>query len=658
MKRSKVLALAGVSLLSAAVLAACGGGSGSSSKSTEAPSVHSYVYTTDPETLDYVIANKQSTSDVVANLVDGLLEYDEFNNLVPSLAEDWSVSADGLTYTYTLREDAKWFTADGEEYATITAEDFVTGLKHAADKQSEALYLVQDSIAGLKDYVDGKEKDFSKVGIKAVDERTVEYTLLQPEAFWNSKVTMGILFPVNAEFLASQGDDYGSPKADSILYSGPYLLTALTAKSSVEFAKNPEYWDADKVKIDEVKYTYYDGSDPESLARNFLEGNYTVARLFPNTPSYPKIKEEHGDNITFSPQGDSTQFLLPNLNRITYNHTTKKDDSEKQSTQKALRNKDFRQALSFAINRESMMAQNVGQDAAINTVRSYHVPTEFVTADGKSFGQLANDKLSAFGDEWNKLDLTDQSTDAFNADIAKAEFAKAKKALEADGVKFPIQLDMMTDSAAEVTGQMFASMKESIESTLGADNVVINIHKVSSDEVDNATYFATNPDQADYDISIGGWSPDYVDPSTYLDIFKSVGSPYAVRYGFSAEESDAEAVKAVEWDKYDALVEAAGKETEPAKRYEKYAEAQAWLVDSGLSIPLYSSGGVPRLSQLVPFKISTIHLGLKGDVSFKRNELQAEPVTKKQYDEAKAKYDEAKAKSNADYQESLKDHVK
>ena len=123
--------------------------------------------------MNYLLENRATTGDVATNLVDGLMENDQYGNYIPSLAEDWTVSQDGLTYTYKLRKDAKWYTSEGEEYAPVTAQDFVTGLKYAADKKSEALYLVQDSVAGLDDYINGKTTDFSTVGVKAIDDQTV-----------------------------------------------------------------------------------------------------------------------------------------------------------------------------------------------------------------------------------------------------------------------------------------------------------------------------------------------------------------------------------------------------------------------------------------------------------------------------------------------------
>ena len=161
MQKRKMAAIAGVTLLSTSFLAACGNASSNSGSGKE--TTYSYVYTEDPTSLDYIAFNRTQVSNIVTNMVDGLLENDKYGNLIPSLAEDWKVSKDGLTYTYTLREGVKWYTAEGEEYADVTAEDFVTSIKHAVDTKSEGLYIIQGSIAGLDDYVNGKSKDLINV---------------------------------------------------------------------------------------------------------------------------------------------------------------------------------------------------------------------------------------------------------------------------------------------------------------------------------------------------------------------------------------------------------------------------------------------------------------------------------------------------------------
>lgn len=179
---------------------------------------------------------------------------------------------------------------NGEEYADVTSKEFVTGLKLAADTKSEAIYLLQNSVKGLNEYLSGANKNFSAVGIKAVDDHTLQYTLSQPIPYWNSKLTYSVTWPVNAEFLKSKGKDFGkSTDPTSILYNGPCLLKALTTKSSIEFTKNENYWDKDNVYFDNIKLSYDDGSDQESLERKFTDGVYTLARLFPTSSNYSKV---------------------------------------------------------------------------------------------------------------------------------------------------------------------------------------------------------------------------------------------------------------------------------------------------------------------------------------------------------------------------------
>ena len=321
-----------MTLLAAGVLAACSGGSGAKGEQTFA-----FTYEKDPDNLNYLTTGKASTSDITSNVIDGLLENDKYGNLIPSLAEDWSVSKDGLTYTYTIRKDAKWYTSEGEEYAPVKAQDFVTGLKYATDKKSEALYLVQDSIKGLDAYAKGENKDFSQVGIKALDDQTIQYTLNKPESFWNSKITMGVLAPVNEEFLNSKGDDFAkATDPSSLLYNGPYLLKSLVTKSSVEFVKNPNYWDKDNVHIDKVKLSFWDGQDTSKPAENFKDGSFTAARLFPTNASFTELEKEMKDNIVYTQQDSTTYIVGTNIDRQSYKYTSKTSEEQKTSTKKAL----------------------------------------------------------------------------------------------------------------------------------------------------------------------------------------------------------------------------------------------------------------------------------------------------------------------------------
>ena len=656
MKKSKWLALAGVSLLSVGVLVAC------SSKSNTSSNTYNYVYTADPETLDYLISNKGSTTDAVTNGVDGLLENDKYGNLVPSIAKDWTVSADGLTYTYKLRKGVKWYTSDGEEYAEVTAKDFVTGLKHAADKKTESIYLAKDSVVGLADYFNGTDKDFSKVGVKALDDYTLQYTLKQPEPYWNSKMTYSLFWPVNEEFLKSKGDSFGkSTDPSSILYNGPYILKSLTAKSSIELAKNENYWDKDNVYFDTVKLTYDDGTDQESLERNFTDGVYNLARLYPTSSNYSKVEKQYKDNIFYTQPGAAVEGVGINIDRQTYDHTSKENDQQKTSTKTALLNKDFRQALGFAIDRTNYAAQLNGKEGGSTAVRNIYVKPDFVQADGKDFGTMVMDQLPAYGDEWSGVNLADSQDGLYNPEKAKAEFAKAKEALQAEGVQFPIHLDVPVNQSNKIFVNQVQSLKQSIESALGKDNVVLDLHQLSTDDFYNITYSASNAAAEDWDLSVGvAWEPDYLDPSTYLDVLKTTNSENTKSF-MGYDDPNSQAVQKVGLKEYDQLVDDASKETtDLTARYEKYAKAQAWLTDSALYIPTTTyNGAAAVISRIKPFSGAYAQAGDKGSTYyFKYLKSQDDIVTKKQYDSAYKDWLKEKAKSNDKAQKDLAKHVK
>ncbi|CAM1659736.1 Oligopeptide-binding protein SarA [Streptococcus oralis] len=660
MKSSKLLALAGVTLLAAATLAACSG----SSSNAKGEKTFSYIYETDPDNLNYLTTGKAATANITSNVIDGLLENDRYGNFVPSMAEDWSVSKDGLTYTYTLRKDAKWYTSEGEEYAEVKAQDFLTGLKYAADKKSDGLYLVQESIKGLDAYVKGETKDFSQVGIKALDDYTVQYTLNKPESFWNSKTTMGVLAPVNEEFLNSKGDDFAKgTDPSSILYNGPFLLKSIVAKSSVEFEKNPNYWDKDNVHLDKVKLSFWDGQDTNKPTEAFKDGSFTMARLFPTSASYTETEKTFKDNIVYTQQDSTTYLVGTNIDRQSYKYTSKTTDEEKTSTKKALLNKDFRQAIAFGFDRTAYASQVNGASGATKLLRNLFVPPTFVQADGKNFGELVKEKLVTYGDEWSKVNLDDAQDGLYSPDKAKAEFAKAKTALQAEGVKFPIHLDMPVDQTNTTKVQRVQSFKQSVEENLGSDNVVIDIQQLQKDDVQNITYFAETAAGEDWDISDNvGWSPDYIDPSTYLDIIKpSVGENTKTYLGFDSGTNNA-AAKHVGLEDYEKMVVEAGEETtDVSKRYEKYAAAQAWLTDSALLIPTTSQTGRPMLSKMVPFTLPFAYSGNKGmseALLYKYLEVQDKAVTTEEYQKAQEKWLKEKEESNKKAQENLANHVK
>ena len=651
-KLKKRLIGTGLVLATGILLSACG-------QSNTDTSTYSSTFSANPTTFNYLLDYYADNTAVITNLVDGLLENDSYGNLVPALAEDWSVSSDGLTYTYKLRKDAKWYTADGEEYASVKAQDFVTGIKYAADNKGQAMDLIQNSIKGLNDYVTGVTNDFSTVGVKALDDYTVEYTLTRPEPYWNSKTTNSILFPVNEEFLKSKDKDFGTLTPDSILYNGPYLLKDFTSKSSIEYVKNPHYYDHDKVTIEKVKLAYFDGSDQEMTIRNFESGAYSIAGVYPNSSNYAKTKEKYQDNIVYSLQDKTSWYFNFNVNRKTYNHTAKTTDEQKKSAQTAILNKNFRQAINFGIDRTAYSAQSNGEEAASKTLRNTLVPPTFVQVGDKTFGEVTASKLVNYGTEWSGINLADAQDAYFNKEKAQAKFAEAKKELEAQGVTFPIHLDVPVDQTNKNAVSGMNSVKQTLETVLGSDNIVIDVQQLSTDDFGNVAFLAPNPAARDYDLNFDGWVGDYQDPSTYLDPFNAETGFYLKIFGLDAKE-DQELIKSLGLDIYTKLLKEADAENKDvAKRYEKYAEAQAWMIDNSLVMSAMSNGGTASVTKVTPFTRAYSLVGIKGDGNnYKYMRLQKDPVTKKQFDEAKAKWEEESKKAIEKSQKEFENHVK
>ncbi|NTL90602.1 peptide ABC transporter substrate-binding protein [Enterococcus faecium] len=640
-------------LVSAVMLGACGSNAkgSSSSKKSDLVSEYSSVYVTDLETLDYTFSSRKTNSDHYTNFVEGLLENDQYGNLKGDMAKSWEVSDDGLTYTYHLRKGVPWVDSEGNEYgADVTANDFVTGLKHAVDVQSETLYIVADSIKGLSDYIDGKTNDFSTVGVKAVDDYTLQYTLNKPEPFWNSKTTYGILYPINEEFLKSKGKDFGKPTPDSILYNGPFILANNTAKSVIEYTKNESYWDPKNVHLDTVKWTYNDGSDPDGLFKSYENGELSLARVYPNSPGYKDVTKAYPDGVTWSQTGGSTYNLTFNFNRGTFDATSKTTDKEKEDTQKAILDRNFRLAILFGFDKKSYNAQSVGEEGATKALRNTLVPADFVEIGGKPYGDTVASKLKALdSDAFGDVNLSDGQDGYYNADKAKEYMEKAKTELEAKGVQFPIHLDMPVEETSEISVNMVKSLKKSVETSLGSDNVVVDVQLLNEDKYLAATYQATTGQAGDFDITnASGWGPDYTDPSSYLNIYDSRKGDMIHTLGLEASavvqgtDPSTAAKKAINLSEYDALLDKAAAITDDLDaRYTAYADAEAWLLDNALQVPIYADGGTPRVTNVVPFSGPYGWAGIAAN-KLKYVEVQSDIVTTDQYDKAKKAWETKK----------------
>ena len=174
---------------------------------------------------------------------------------------------------------------------------------------------------------------------------------------------------------------------------------------------------------------------------------------------FDQLKKGNEDKITYTPQNAVTFYYLFNVNRQSYKQTMKQTDKEKTDSRLAMQNKDFRQAINFAFDRHAYAAQTNGEDGADRILRNTVTPSNFVQIGGKNFGDAVNEKMVNYGTEWSNINLNDAQAAFLDPEKAKAEFAKAKESLQAEGVTFPIHLDMLVDQTAKLDVQQASSFK-------------------------------------------------------------------------------------------------------------------------------------------------------------------------------------------------------
>ncbi|MGB4984782.1 MAG: peptide ABC transporter substrate-binding protein [Erysipelotrichaceae bacterium] len=632
MKKLGVLLLSALMVLS---LTACGSGYKGPKDLTE-------TYSTDIDTLDYVITALQPNHEINANLVDGLLENNSKGEFVPALAESYEKNEDASVWTFKLRKGVKWVTSTGEEYGEVTADDFVAGLQHAADFGSETGYLLNGLLVNFTEYSEGKVK-FEEVGIKAIDDYTVEYTLTAPTPYFFSLTTYAILYPVNRQFLESKGVgcklgapdkaacEYGTTKADSILYNGGYILTTNDVKSKVVLTKNENYWDADKIYMETVTRIFDDGSDPYSGIKGFEQGTYAAASLKPAWENYKDYTDKYADNLIESLPNSTAFYTLFNFNRPVYEITSHKDDAEKANVEAAILNENFRKAYRAAFDRVAQLMVDAPKEVATATLRNINNFQDIVVdSKGKNYGQLVTEAYKEMtGEEVNLLDGQDPW---LNKESALKFIEAAKK----DGIKFPVSLDVMTIKTNDRLVKMENSMKQSIEANTDGQ-IIINVHAVDMDTLMPKAYRIASYKDTDYDINtFTGWGPDYTDPKTFVDIFSPTNGYLMDTLGLGLDgnaENKAIAEKVGLYE-FEELYRAADKITDNLDaRYAAFAKADAYLVAHAIDVPVKQQARGIKVQRVVPFTRCYSNTGLS-EYKYKGLQLQDDIVTKEQYEKA------------------------
>lgn len=615
------------------------------------PDTFSMIANFDITTLDYVYNNKSSNGDYVNNFVEGLLTQDNHGKLVPGMASEWSCNDDASEWYFTIRDDAVWSTSAGEEYDAVTAEDFVTGLKHAVDSKSETLGLVADLIVGLREYSEGTGK-WEDVGIKA-DGNQLTYTLTGPCGYFDGMTTYTILWPINAEFLESKGSDFGAVEPDSILYNGCYILSSLVPAQEVRFDANPNYYDAKNVFVQHVVVTYSDGKDPAQNFNMFVNGEVTSTTVNQSLPEVvAKAAELYPDNQYKSMTTATSYWGAFNWDRQMYAlyndpsvSTTSKTDAQKADTKAAILNADFRRAVYAAYSAHAVEAITLGEEHADGVIRNTLVPYTFqTTSDGRTYGSIVEKYAAELVADYEGIDLNDGHDAWYNPELAKTFAERAKEELGDSVSEWPIHIDVPVYAASENQKNMQLAMKKSIEDAIG-EYAVIDLQFLEGNSSVYYSSFYNQPTGEDNSIDLvfgAGWGPDYGDPLTYLHCFDIHDGDMLNYSGINIEsqgQSDEQkaVLETLGLNEVQEVVDQATAATGD-ERIELFAKAEAMLLTNGILRPYSTSGANISISKVKPF---TVGYGLYGQAAynqvpyFKYMQLLDEPVTTAEYEAAK-----------------------
>ncbi|ARJ23144.1 peptide ABC transporter substrate-binding protein [Bacillus sp. ISL-8] len=456
---------------------------------------------------------------ILGNTMEGLYRLDKDNKPIPAAAESSKKSEDGKKYTFKLRKDAKW--SNGEP---VTAKDFVYGWRRLLDKNTAAEYAFIAYYIKNAEAINKGEKPATELGAKAVDDYTLEVELDKPVPYFLNLLAFPSYYPLNEKFVKEKGEKFGL-EADTTLYNGPFVMASWKHEQGWQLKKNDKYWDNKTVKLEEINYsvvkevaTKVNLYDTGSIDFTLLSGEFV--------DKYKSNKDEYGEYSEAS-----TYFLRLNQKR------------NGQDT--PLKSKKLREAIALSIDKKGLanVILNNGSKATDQLV-----PKGLATGpDGK--------------------DYQDTFKNGLKYDVKKgaAAWEEAKKELGKDQVT--IELLSYDDGTAKKIADYF---KDQIEKNLKGVTVNTKIQPFKQKlKLESAQ---------DYEVSFAGWSPDYSDPMTFIDMFESK-SPYN-QMSYSNP-------------KYDEMVQKAGNEllSDPKKRWETLGKAEKIFLeeDAGL-VPLYQTG--------------------------------------------------------------------
>ena len=665
MTRWTSLLLAGAMTLS---LAACGGkenpGSSTPGSAGSSPSEIGYVenatyrqlYSSEVTSFNYLYTSNTNDLQMSANSVDCLVEYDPHGVIIPSLAERWEPNEDNTVWTFHIRPDVKWVDYQGNEVADVTANDWVSAAEWVNNAANEAAnqymydgivqnaqayyeytaYLVesQDGTRTVND--EGEEikvvapVDFADVGVKAIDELTLEFTMESPCPYFPSVLGYGSYMPVYGPFLEEMGENFGAATGpDTILYNGAFLLSEFEPQNRRRMVKNPTYWDKDQVFIEGMEWTYNNTADtlgPEMFVRGEVDWTQLDASLL---------------NAWLSDVGGKRDMVSPSRPSVSYsyfyafNFEPRFDSSlEPDNWVKAVNNENFRQSLFHGLDRVNAVTvydpQNP-QGLLTNTI----TPPTFANAGGLDFTQYPALKAITEGD-------------SFDETVALSYKEKAVEELTAAGATFPVKVYMRYNPSTTNWDKECQIVEQQLEALLGSDYIDVVVEAGPS-----TNFLSMVRRTGDFGLMTCNWGADYADPQTWTDSFAENNTYNFMNQDPSRSVADqpcdnkSEETQALVAEYYELVNKAKAITNDDSARYTAFAQAEAFLIEHALVLPFHISTDGYLATRLNVFEAQYAPYGLALQ-RFKYQHIMEKPMSMEQYNALYADWQATTSKAVAD----------
>ncbi len=529
MKLAKVAAAGSVAALCALTLGACG----SKASDSASKQVLNWNETAELPTMDLSKATDVVSFDMLNNTMEGLYRLGKDSKIEPGIATKTKVSSDGLTYTFTLRKDAKWSNGD-----KVTAKDFVYSWRRTLDPKTNSQYAyLFEGIKNATDVMNGK-KSTKEVGVKADGDYKLVVTLDRQIPYFKLLMGFPLFFPQNQKTVEKYGSKYGTA-SKYMCYDGPFNLTKWTGTNlSWSLKKNDNYWDKKSVKLDAINFKV---NKSNSTSYNL----YQSGKLDATSLSAEQAKQLKGQSGYTVRRSASTFYFQYN------------------QTKPEFQNKKIRQAISMVINRKEFVNKVLGNGSI---PAKGLVPTGLATRNGKDFADASYVK------------------EGVTLDVAKAKklWAEGLKEIGKDSLTFGLLSDD-TDGAKKTT----EFIQSAIESNLkGA--------KVECANVPFKTRL-NRTNQGQFDVVISAWGADFADPISFLDMFTANNSYNAGKWKNAQYDNLIEASKTTDagnaGKRWDDLVNAEKILIRDQGVSPLYQQATAWMVKPKVKGVIYNSAG-------------------------------------------------------------------